>query len=188
MLVTGIVSAAPPVEALQVFRVEANGYPAEFGSMGGFISMTTKSGTNAFHGSLYEFLRNDALNARNFFSASKAPLHYNVFGVTVGGPIRRTKLTSSSLTRVRGGATASRVFNRALRSLPRVALSPLGAARLRATKSELRLLGRADKELFTPRTRILRLITIQSARLPSEPSSPGMFQCELTTTRSALGN
>ena len=51
--------------------------------------MTTRSGTNKFHGSAYEFLRNDALDARNFFSSSKPVLRYNQFGASIGGPIRK---------------------------------------------------------------------------------------------------
>ncbi len=82
----------PPVEALQEMKVESNNYAAEYGrSSGGFITMSTKSGTNEFHGALYEFLRNNALDARNFFAASKAPRKYNVFGGTLGGPIRKDK-------------------------------------------------------------------------------------------------
>ena len=113
MLVTGIVSVAPPVEAMKEFRVQANGYPAEFGrSTGGFISMTTKSGTNQFRGSLYEFLRNDAFDARNFFAATKPPLRYNVFGGTLGGPIRKDRtffFFSYEGTRRRDGVT--RILN-----------------------------------------------------------------------------
>lgn len=109
MMTTGIVQVLPPVEAMEEFRVETNAYPAEFGrTMGGFISMTTKSGTNQDHGSLYEFLRTDTLDARNFFSPTKAPLHYNVFGATVGGPIRKNKtffFFSYEGTRRRDGAT-----------------------------------------------------------------------------------
>lgn len=113
MLVTGIVSVAPPVEAMEEFRVQANGYPAEFGrSTGGFISMTTKSGTNQFRGSLYEFLRNDAFDARTFFAAAKPPLRYNVFGGTLGGPIRKERtffFFSYEGTRRRDGVT--RILN-----------------------------------------------------------------------------
>lgn len=109
MLVTGIVSVAPPVEAMEEFRVLANGYPAEFGrTMGGFISMTTKSGTNDFKGSLYEFLRNDAFDAKNFFATTKAPIRYNVFGGTLGGPIVRNRthfFFSYEGTRRRDGVT-----------------------------------------------------------------------------------
>ena len=59
----------PPVEALQEFKIETNNYAAEYGrTTGGVVTMTTKSGTNEYHGSVYEFLRNDKLDARRFFS------------------------------------------------------------------------------------------------------------------------
>jgi hypothetical protein len=91
-LVSGIAQINPPAAAMQEVKVEATAYPAEYGrSASGFISMTTKSGGNQFHGELYEFLRNDAMDARNFFAASVAPRKYQVFGGTIGGPIRKDK-------------------------------------------------------------------------------------------------
>ena len=61
-----------PMDAMQEFRVLSNTYAAEYGhSTGGVIELTTRSGTNDFHGSMFEFLRNNALDARNFFSATK---------------------------------------------------------------------------------------------------------------------
>ncbi|MBV9084286.1 MAG: carboxypeptidase regulatory-like domain-containing protein, partial [Acidobacteriaceae bacterium] len=82
----------PPVEALQEFNVSISNYAAELGRTGGgVIQMTTKSGTNQFHGSLYEYFRNDDLDARSFFAASKPILRYNLFGASLGGPIRKDK-------------------------------------------------------------------------------------------------
>jgi hypothetical protein len=82
----------PPVEAVQEMRVQQSGYSAEFGnSSGGVMTISTRSGTNEFHGSLYEFLRNEKVDARNFFAADKAPLRWNVFGFAVGGPIIKNK-------------------------------------------------------------------------------------------------
>ncbi|MBI3684434.1 MAG: carboxypeptidase regulatory-like domain-containing protein [Acidobacteria bacterium] len=88
----------PPVEAVQEVKILANNYSAEYGgSAGGVIITTTKSGTNQFHGALFDYLRNDKLDAPNFFAPTsgtakiKAPLRYNVFGATLGGPIRRDK-------------------------------------------------------------------------------------------------
>jgi carboxypeptidase family protein len=77
------------LENVQEFRVESNNYPAEYGTgTGGQISVISKSGSNKFHGSLFEFLRNDALDARNFFDLSeKSPLRLNQFGASIGGPI-----------------------------------------------------------------------------------------------------
>lgn len=82
----------PPVESMQEFNVALGNYAAELGrSGGGVIQMTTKSGTNDFHGSAYEFFRNDALDTRSFFSQSNPVLRYNLFGVSVGGPIIKNK-------------------------------------------------------------------------------------------------
>ena len=87
-LITGAVSFNPPAAAVQEVKIEVNGYPAEFGrTQSGVISMTTKSGTNRFHGEAYEFFRNDALDARTFFARDIAPRRFNVFGGTIGGPI-----------------------------------------------------------------------------------------------------
>src|SRR6185369_6812613 len=78
----GQVDVDPPVEVIREFRVIQNTYSAEFGgSAGGLIVSTTKSGTNEVRGSLFEYFRNDKLDARNFFSADK-PLRYNLFGAT----------------------------------------------------------------------------------------------------------
>lgn len=85
-------SLNPPNEALQEFKAISNNYSAELGRTGGgYITMTTRSGTNEFHGSAYEWLRNEKLNARTFFSPGKAPLRYNIFGASLGGPIVKNK-------------------------------------------------------------------------------------------------
>jgi len=78
------------LENVQEFRVESSNYPAEFGTgTAGQISVVTKSGGNQLHGSLFEYVRNSALDARNFFdtTGSPAPLRLNQFGGSVGGPI-----------------------------------------------------------------------------------------------------
>jgi hypothetical protein len=81
-----------PMDAMQEFRVLSNTYAAEYGhSTGGIIELTTRSGTNEFHGSLFEFLRNNAVDARNFFSATKQGLRMHQFGAAVGGPIQKDK-------------------------------------------------------------------------------------------------
>src|SRR5436190_4587683 len=81
-----------PVDAMQEFRVIANTYSAEFGhSTGGIVTMSTRSGTNQFHGSLFESLRNDVFDARNFFAATKPPIQLNQFGGAIGGPIQKDK-------------------------------------------------------------------------------------------------
>jgi hypothetical protein len=71
----------PPVEAMQEFNVAVSNYAAELGRTGGGVfRMTTKSGTNDFHGAVYEYFRNDVLNANTYFSAHKPILRYNLFG------------------------------------------------------------------------------------------------------------
>lgn len=92
-----LVGYAPSVDAIQEFNEITNNASAEFGNfMGGIISTTIKSGTNQFHGNLFEFFRNDKLNANewsnNFKNAKKAAIRYNNFGGTFGGPIKRDKL------------------------------------------------------------------------------------------------
>ncbi len=81
------------MESIREFRVETNAYSAEFGrNAGGQINVLTKSGTNRFSGSAYEYHRNDALDARNYFdSLGKPDFHRNQFGATLGGPIRSDK-------------------------------------------------------------------------------------------------
>jgi hypothetical protein len=83
------------LENVQEFRVESSNFPAEFGTgTGGQISVITKSGGNNFHGSVFEYLRNDALDAPNFFDnvvGQKSPLRLNQFGGSIGGPIRKGK-------------------------------------------------------------------------------------------------
>jgi hypothetical protein len=85
----------PSVEALEEFKVQTNAYSAEFGrGNGAIINATIKSGTNQFHGSAYEFLRNEQFDAKNFFddpNAPIAPYKQNQFGFTFGGPIVRNR-------------------------------------------------------------------------------------------------
>lgn len=80
-------------ETVREFRVEANAYSAEYGrSSGGQINVLTKSGTNAWSGSAYEYYRNEALDARNFFDPEEKPdFTRNQFGATLGGPLRKDK-------------------------------------------------------------------------------------------------
>lgn len=87
----------PSIDAIQEMRILTNNYSAEFGrTYGGVINMVTKAGTNDFHGTLFEFLRNDDFDARNFFATAKVlphkpSYHLNQFGGSAGGPIRKDK-------------------------------------------------------------------------------------------------
>ncbi len=89
-------SLIPSQDAVQEFRVVTNNVAAEYGNYaGGVINLTTKSGTNAFHGTAYEYLRNKVLNANDYFSnkagLARVPLIQNQFGGTLGGPIVKDK-------------------------------------------------------------------------------------------------
>ena len=87
----GQVAYFPVIDAIQEFKIESNSPPAEFGRFnGGVVNLTTRSGANAFHGDGFEFLRNDALNARNYFQSTlstKPQYRRNQFGGTLGGPL-----------------------------------------------------------------------------------------------------
>lgn len=83
----------PSVEALTEFTVDTNGFKAEYGQAGGGVmTFASKSGTNRFHGSAYDFLRNDAMDARGFFASSRSVYRQNDFGVTASGPVVIPKL------------------------------------------------------------------------------------------------
>jgi hypothetical protein len=90
--VNGGFAIRTPVDAVSEFRILSLDAPAEYGeTSGATTSVVTKSGGNSFHGDVYDFLRNDAFDARNFFSPTTQPLHQNQFGATLGGALRRNK-------------------------------------------------------------------------------------------------
>jgi carboxypeptidase family protein/TonB-dependent receptor-like protein len=80
------------VDTVQEFQVLISNYSSQFGrAAGGIVNAVTRSGTNEFHGSAFEFLRNSALDARNFFDRALPPFRRNQFGATLGGPIKKDK-------------------------------------------------------------------------------------------------
>src|SRR5579863_5797474 len=82
----------PNPDALGEFKILTNNYEAEYGrTAGGIVNQVIKSGTNRFHGDAFEFFRNDALNARNYFLPAVTPFKRNTFGGTLGGPIKKDK-------------------------------------------------------------------------------------------------
>jgi hypothetical protein len=89
---SGTFGLQPPPDAVEEFKIQTNIYSAAFGiTAGSTINVVTKSGTNSFHGGAYEFLRKDAIDARNFFATSKPEYRRNQFGANFGGPIRKNK-------------------------------------------------------------------------------------------------
>jgi hypothetical protein len=86
-------AVVPNLDAIAEFRILTNSFDAEYGEFsGGQINVITKSGTNALHGDVFEFLRNTNLDARNFFSPTRGAFDQNQFGGTVGGPLRKDKI------------------------------------------------------------------------------------------------
>src|SRR5205814_3813748 len=78
----------PVLDTLEEVQVQTANYSARYGTAGGaIINAVTRSGTSSYHLSAYEYLRNDKLDARNFFDSTKSPLKQNQFGFTVGGPV-----------------------------------------------------------------------------------------------------
>jgi Carboxypeptidase regulatory-like domain/TonB dependent receptor len=83
----------PNLDSIAEFRILTSNFDAEYGEFsGGQINVVTKSGTNAFHGDVFEFLRNTNLDARNYFSPTRGKFDQNQFGGTFGGPIRKNKI------------------------------------------------------------------------------------------------
>ncbi len=96
---SGVTGAALGVDAIAEFQILTNTYGAQFGGTGAVLNIASRSGTNTFHGSAYEFLRNDVLDSRGYFDVdpngkptSAPPYRRNQFGGTFGGPIRKNKL------------------------------------------------------------------------------------------------
>ncbi|MFL6450371.1 MAG: TonB-dependent receptor domain-containing protein [Bryobacteraceae bacterium] len=87
----GTVKVFPNLESIGEFKVQVGNYSAEFASGGAVVNVITRSGANEFHGSAFEFLRNNAFDARQFFDAAKPQFQQNQFGGALGGPIKRNK-------------------------------------------------------------------------------------------------
>jgi hypothetical protein len=108
----------PSIDMIQEVKVDTNTYPAEVGRAGGaVVNLLTKSGTNGFHGGLYEFLRNDQLNANDFFSnlsgVPRPKYRQNQFGGSIGGPIRKDKtffFADVEALRIRQGVPTGLIF------------------------------------------------------------------------------
>jgi predicted membrane protein len=132
------------LENVQEFRVESSNYPAEFGTgTGGQISVVTKSGGNKFHGAVFEYLRNDALDAANFFDniiGQKAPLRLNQFGGSIGGPLIKQKaffFLSYEGYRLRAGLNSTEAVPG---SASRICGPPIGSGSITCNANTLLLL------------------------------------------------
>ena len=106
----GQVAFYPIIDGIAEFKLNNNAYSPKYGrSNGGTVMVTGKSGSNEFHGSLFEFFRNEALNARNLFAQPdpNPELRRNQYGFTLGGPIQKTKRSSLPIGKARAPALAS---------------------------------------------------------------------------------
>src|SRR3984957_20107618 len=93
--IIGTIGVKPNVEGIQEITIQTNSYAAEAGrTAGGVINVVTRSGTNQFHGSVYEYFRNDIFDARNFFQTTgpKPELRQNQYGGSIGGPVTKNKM------------------------------------------------------------------------------------------------
>jgi len=120
-LAINLFSVSPSVDSIEEFKLQSSTYSAEYGKQAGAqINVTTKSGTNAIHGTLFEFLRNDKLDAKNFFDKPDAPIPVfkrNQFGGSIGGPIVKDKtfwFANYDGTRIRKGITRTALIPTAL--------------------------------------------------------------------------
>src|SRR6267378_528733 len=108
-LTAGGIAVLPSIDAIQEFKVLTYNYSAEFGTRAGpTVLITTKSGTNKLHGSLFEFFRNTSLDAKSFFAVKKDKFNLNQFGGSLGGPIQKDKtffFADYQATRRRRGIT-----------------------------------------------------------------------------------
>ena len=156
--------ASLPLDALEEFRIISNNYAAEYGhSTGGIVALSTRSGTNQYHGSLFEYLRNDALDARNFFAATKPPLHLNQFGAAFGGPIRKDKTHFFASWEETRQSAGSAVFS----TVP-TAGTAVG-----------RLLGDLEPDLRSVHARERREAAFSRQQDPGEPDGSGGARGEL---------
>ena len=88
---SSITGSSLGLDAIGEFQMLTNTFTAQFGGNGAVVNAVTKSGTNSFHGTAFEFLRNTDLNARNTFATTNPPLHRNQFGGSLGGPVKKDK-------------------------------------------------------------------------------------------------
>jgi hypothetical protein len=104
----GTAPVLPSPDALEEFTVKSSNFSASESGAGASVLFSTRSGTNQFHGTAFEYLRNDALDSRNFFAATRTPFKRNQFGGTFGGPVIKDKtffFASYQSTRLVGGAS-----------------------------------------------------------------------------------
>ena len=115
------------LDSIQEFRLVTNSFDAEYGRFSGaIVNAVTKSGTNDFHGTAFEFLRNEVLDARNFFDVEKGVFKRNQFGGVIGGPIMKNRLfffSDYQGTRERRGLSSGNILVPSLLTAPVTSLT-----------------------------------------------------------------
>ncbi len=175
----------PPIDSIEEFQIQTANFSAEYGRTGGgIVSVQLKSGTNHFHGTAFEFLRNDALDANNFFAndiplsagqthAQRLPLRQNQFGGTVGGPIVHDKtffFADYQGTRQTSGGTTIQSVPTALERQGNFSKTLAPGAPLYDNS----LLGTVFPNQTIPQSR-LDPVAVQLASLYPLPNTPGTF-------------
>ena len=157
------------VDTVQEFRVYASAFSAEFGNaMGGVVNLITKSGTNKLHGGLFEYLRNEKLDTRNYFNrAAKPPFRLNQFGGSLGGPIVKDKLfffANYEAIRQRQGITQTTfvptaAFRATLRPelRPAIDMLPLPTGDVSPSEPRLALFGRSISNALSEDTGAIKM-------------------------------
>ena len=159
------------LENVQEFRVDSSNYPAEYGTgTGGQISFITKSGSNNYHGSAFEYIRNDALDARNFFDrATKSELRLNQFGGSFGGPIVKEKAFFFASFEGLRQKTASPIVESTLSAAVRARPDCVGGATANCIAPAIRpLLGAFPVGQFASADPLLDIVNISAPANVSE--------------------
>jgi hypothetical protein len=132
-LTAGGIAVLPSIDAIQEFKVLTYNYSAEYGTRAGpTVLITSKSGSNKFHGSLFEFVRNTKLDAKNFFAVTKDKFNLNQFGGSIGGPIQKDKtffFFDYQATRKRRGVASNGLVPTPAMLTGDYTVDPLGLAR-----------------------------------------------------------
>lgn len=168
----------PPPDVVQEFRVLANPYSADFGrNAGGLFSTVTKSGTNELHGGAWEFLRNDKLNARNFFSPTVPILRQNQFGASAGGPVLLPYYQGRNRTFFFGAYQGTRIRETTLvnSAFPATAVEQQGDFSQASRKPNDPLTGRPFPGDLIPASRVDPAATRVLQRLPGANTADGRY-------------
>jgi hypothetical protein len=180
---------SPSIDSIQEFNLEKTSYAPEFGGKSGaIVNVVTKSGSNDLHGSLFEFLRNDVLNAKNFFDSPAGPIppfRQNQFGASVGGPVRKNKtFFFLSYEGQRASKSLSQTF-----SVPTAAMRSGDFAGLPAIYDPMTTVA-GQRQQFSgnviPANRLDSVATALLANIPL-PNLPGIAQNLLATEAQTSG-